>query len=210
MTRFIFPNTICTPTATPQSVLQNPADWGSAAAFPLSPEGREQADRGLSSHWFRKPGWSVGGSDFCSLQIHSGRTAPTVGWLLSNASQVLHWTHPRSVTSSPAFLPSLIEGTDSNFPRSQFWTAGFPSGEYLKVQCWEWCKWGISLENNSPQFYYLSILWDILGHLVLHLKAQTKASKSFQLYTNVIQMTSADIFPEVYKLSNLCFHLYSD
>lgn len=32
-------------------------------------------------------GSSVGGNDVCSLQIQSGRTAPVVGWLLSNASR---------------------------------------------------------------------------------------------------------------------------
>ena len=146
-----------------------------------------------------------GGQWFRSLQIHSGRTAPTVGWLLSNASQVLHWTHPRSVTSSPAFSLLWLKVQTPIFLDPSSEQQVFLQGNIWRCSAESDVNEGFPWRFNSPQFYYLSILWDILGHLVLHLKAQTKVSKSFQLYTNVIPMTAADMFPEVYKLSNFVF-----
>lgn len=107
-----------------------------------------------------------------------------------------------------AFLPYLIQVTDSNSPGSQPWIEDFPLRKYLKVRSWEWCKQRIPWSFKSPQVYYLSILWDNLCYIegtCVILETTDSTHSSCKPHTMSFKIASPDTESEAPKLSMCVF-----
>lgn len=150
------------------------------ALFPSFPTwgqtpGRNKAEDSL----VQKSISNVGRSNFCSLQAHSWRTVPVVGCLLIDAPQKNYLESSYEFDFIPS-LSALFDSRDKcHFSQVPSLNRGFFFTKTFKGEVLRWCKQGTPWSFKRPQLYYLSILWDTLGHLVLYLKLKTKASKSY-------------------------------